>query len=94
MADQAVAGGKRLVVERRVEQRARKIGAERTADLHGAHGTAGEGAAADVVDELAERDAEGGLEQPAVTDVASELDRHRAARLAHAEVTVEGAALF
>ena len=30
-------GGEGLVVERRVEQRAREIGAERAADLHGAH---------------------------------------------------------
>ena len=34
MADQAVARGEGLVVERRVEQRAREIGAERPADLH------------------------------------------------------------
>ena len=33
MADQTVGLGERLVVERRVEQRARKIGAERAADL-------------------------------------------------------------
>ena len=37
MADQPVGGGERLVVERRVEQLAREIGAERAADLHGAH---------------------------------------------------------
>ena len=37
MADQPVAGGEGLVVERRVEQLAREIGAERAADLHGAH---------------------------------------------------------
>ena len=42
MADQAVARGKRLIVERRIEQRAREIGAERTADLHRAHRSAGE----------------------------------------------------
>ena len=34
MADQAVARGEGFVVERRVEQRAREIGAERPADLH------------------------------------------------------------
>ena len=35
--------------------------------------------AADVIDELAQRDAEGRLEQAALHDVAGELDRHRAA---------------
>ena len=39
MADQAVARRKGLVVERRVEQRAREIGAERAADLHRADRT-------------------------------------------------------
>ena len=58
MADQAVARGEGLVVERRVEQRAREIGAERPADLHRAHRAAAARAAADVVDQLAERDAE------------------------------------
>src|SRR5579872_748660 len=48
MADQPVARGEGLVVERRVEQRAREIGPERTADLHRAHRAAGEGSAADI----------------------------------------------
>ena len=42
MADQAVARGEGLVVERRVEQRAREIGAERAADLHRADRPAGQ----------------------------------------------------
>ena len=88
MADQAVARGKGFIVERRVEQRAGEIGAERTADLHGAHRAAGKGAAADIVDEFAERDAERGLEQAAMLDVAGELDRHGAARAAHAEIGI------
>ena len=37
MADQPVARRKGLIVERRVEQRAREVGAERAADLHRAH---------------------------------------------------------
>jgi hypothetical protein len=41
MADQAVLGRKGLIVERRIEQRAREIGAERAADLHRAHRPAG-----------------------------------------------------
>src|SRR4051812_19039857 len=79
MTDQAVARGKGLVVERGVEQRAGEVGAQGAADLHRADRTAREGAPTDVVDELAERDAERGLEQAAMTDVAGELDRHRAA---------------
>src|SRR3954452_21946971 len=51
VADQTVARGKSLVVERSVEQRAREIGPQGTADLHGANGATGERAAADVVDE-------------------------------------------
>ncbi len=57
MADQAVAGGEGLVVERRVEQFAREIGAERTADLHRAHRASSKGAAANIFDEFAQRDA-------------------------------------
>src|SRR5579859_412216 len=88
MADQAIARGKGLVIEWRIEQRAGKIGPERTADLHGARRAPREGAAADVVDELAERDAEGGLEQAAVFDVSGELDRHGATRASHTEIGI------
>src|SRR5579883_904396 len=88
MADQPVACGKGLIVERRVEQRAREIGAERTADLRRAHRAAGKRAAADIVDELAERNAEGSLEQAAMADVAGELDRHGAARAPYAEIGI------
>ena len=89
MADQAVARRERLVVERRVEQRAGEIGAERAADLHRAHRPPARRAAADIVDQFAQRDAERGLEQPAMLDVAGELDRHGAARAAHAEIAIE-----
>ena len=58
VADQAVGLGEGLVVERQVEQRAGKIGAERATDLYGADLTPGRGAAADVLDQFAERDAE------------------------------------
>ena len=88
MADQSVACRKGLVVERRIEQFAGEVGAERAADLHRATGKAGESAAADIVDQFAERDAEGGLEQAAMLDVAGKLDRHGAARAAHAEIGI------
>src|SRR5277367_3955547 len=80
MADQAVARRKGFVVERRVEQRAGEIGAERPSDLNRAHRPTARGAAADVVDQFSQRDAEGGFEQPATPDVAGELDRHGSAR--------------
>src|SRR4051794_15039006 len=88
VADQAVARGEGLVVERRVEQRAREVGAQGASDLYRADRAARERAAAVVVDELAERHAEGRLEQPAVADVAGELDRHRTARATHAEIGI------
>src|SRR5262245_38005832 len=93
MADQPVAGGERLIVEQRVEQVPREIGAERSADLHRAHRATCPRAAANIVDQLAKAHAEGGLEQPAMLDVAGKLDRHGAARAAHAEITVIGSAV-
>ena len=93
MADQAVARGESFVVERRVEQGAWEIGPERSADLNRAHRPSARGAAADVVDQFAQRDAEGGFEQAAMPDVAGELDRHGSARAAHAEVAVMRGAL-
>src|SRR5437762_11064053 len=88
MADQPVARRKGLIVERRIEQRTGEIGPERSADLHRANGAARESASADIVDQFAKRDAERGLEQAAVLDIAGKLDRHGAARAAHAEVRV------
>jgi hypothetical protein len=51
--DQPIPGGESLIVERRVEQLAREIGAERPTDLHGANRAARARAAADLVDQLA-----------------------------------------
>src|SRR5260221_7573580 len=93
MTDEPVARGEGFVVERRVEESAREIGAERPADLDRAHGPAARRAAADLVDELAESEAERRLEKPAMPDVAGELDRHRAARAAHAEIAIGRRAL-
>src|SRR5690606_18898299 len=88
MANQAISGRERLIVERRIEQSAWKIGAERAADLHGAHWTTARRATTDIVNQFAERDTEGGLKEPAIPDIASDLDRHRATRAAHAEITI------
>src|SRR6185312_16027196 len=59
MADQPVPGGEGFVVERRVEQCAREVGAKRAAHLNRAHWPAAKRASADIVDDLAERQAEG-----------------------------------
>src|SRR5436305_1662180 len=80
VADQAVGLGEGLVVEGEVEEQPREIGAERSADLHRAHRPSAPRAAADVVDQLAERDAEGSLVEAGMLDVAGKLDRHGAAR--------------
>src|SRR6476661_3789458 len=93
MADQPVGRGEGFIVEGRVEQAPREIGAKRAADLHRAHRAPGPRAAADLVDELAKAHAEGRLEQAAVLDVAGELDRHGAAGASHAEIAVIGGAL-
>jgi hypothetical protein len=53
VTDQPIPGGESLIVERRVEQLAREIGAERPTDLHGANRAARARAAADLVDQLA-----------------------------------------
>src|SRR5947209_4804767 len=55
---------------------------------HGAHRAATGGASANIVDQFAKRDAESRFEQSAMADVAGELDRHRAARTAHAEIGI------
>src|SRR3982074_2511181 len=52
------------------------------------NGPSRKGAAADIIDQFAERDAERDLEQSTMSDIACELDRHRAARAAHAEIGV------
>src|SRR6202034_3579794 len=58
MTDKSVARREGFVIERGVEQGAREIGAEGTADLHGPHRPPARRAAADVVDQFAERDPE------------------------------------
>ena len=50
-------------------------------------------AAAEILDQFAQGDAEGLLDQAALLDVAGELERQRAARAAHAEILVEGGTL-
>src|SRR5204862_5489475 len=62
VSDKTIARRERLVIERRIKQRARKISAKRTTDLHRAHRPARQGAAADVVDDLAQGEAKCSLE--------------------------------
>ncbi len=59
MAEHALHRRQRLVVERRVEQAVREVGAQRPAHLHGADRPAGRRAAAEILDELAQGEAEG-----------------------------------
>src|SRR5690606_5156981 len=94
VTDQRVGGGIGFVVELDVELVGVDVGAERAADLHRLDRPAGLGAAADVVDQLAQRDAERDFEQAAVLDVARELDRHRAFRALDAERAVLRRAAF
>ena len=68
----APAGRPGLVVDRRVEQVRREAAAGGTADLHGLELPAGRHAAADVEDDLPQRDAHGHLDQAAVDDLAGE----------------------
>ncbi len=89
VADHRALGGEGLVVERHVELRCRDVGAERAADLHRADGAAARRAAADVVEHLAQREAERLFHEAAVLHVAGELEGERALGAAHAEVAVE-----
>ena len=50
--------------------------------------TSMESAAADLIHELTECDAEGDFEQAAIFDVAGELDRHRAAGATHTAIGI------
>src|SRR5581483_8742060 len=78
--EEAFLSGQCLVIERRIEQRFRKIRAQRSADLYRAKGPAGEGAAAEIVDRLAESQPERFFHQAAVFDIAGKLDGQGAAR--------------
>ena len=88
VAEHGADRGQRLVFERRVELRGRQVGAERAADLHGADRPAGRGAAAVVLEQFPDRQAERALDEAAVAHVAGELQRHRSARLRLAEIAV------
>src|SRR5262249_32616515 len=94
VADERLDAGEGLVVERRVELRFRQISAERPADLNSSYGTARRAAAAVVVEDLAQRDAEGPFDEPTALDVAAELDGQGTARAADAVVLIERRALL
>src|SRR5580704_8656068 len=70
VAQHAPGRGHSFVVERRVEQAFRKIGAQRAADLNGADRAAGPRAPAEAFDELADRRAERQFNETAVTNIA------------------------
>ena len=78
VADHRADRGERLVVDGDVEAAHRQVGAERTADLHGPHRTTRGRAAAEPLDQLAQGDAERGLDDAAPRDVAGQLEDARA----------------
>src|SRR5271165_1452970 len=80
MAEHALGGEHRLVVQRGVEQLFRKIGAERAADLNSPDRPPGPRPAAEVLHELADRRAEREFDEAAVAHVARELERLGAKR--------------
>ena len=86
MPYEAVARCEKFIIEGRVEIVAREISAERAAALDRPHRPAGGRSAADVLDDLAEGQAEGGLEKAAVANIARDLQWHGAARAAHSMV--------
>ncbi|TPV98193.1 MAG: hypothetical protein USCAAHI_02359 [Beijerinckiaceae bacterium] len=94
MADQPVARRKSLIVVGRIEQRPGKISAERSAALDRPRRPPAQSAAANPIDDFAERQTESGLLKPAVADVPGDLDRHRPARTPEAETGIKiGAAI-
>ena len=82
----------RFVVERRIELVCRQIGTERSADLDRLDGSATGRTAAVVLDEFAQREAEGSLDEAAAPDVAAELERQGPLRAVHAHLCVALAA--
>src|SRR5271166_3456991 len=88
VAEDALGGQHRFVVERGVEQRLWKIGAERSADLDRADRAARARPTAEAFDQLADRRAECKLDEAAVADVARELERLRTERPPDAIVRV------
>ena len=83
--------GERLVVHGDVEAGRGHVGAERSADLRRADRTPGQRAAAVVLDELTQADAEGQLDDAALLDVAGELEDLGAAGAAGAQLGVRRA---
>src|SRR5262249_20756062 len=94
VANQAVASSERLVIERGVKKCPREICPERSTHLYRPHRAPARRAAADIVDQFAQREAECSLEQAAIFDIARELNRHCAARFPDAEVSIGGGTLF
>ena len=73
-AHHGAGGDQALEVDRRVEQVGGQAAAGRAAELHGLELAAGQHAAADVEDDLAQRGAHGHLDEAAVHDLAGERE--------------------
>src|SRR5207302_3605000 len=94
MPDHAASCRERFIINRHVKQAGWPIGTKRPAHLHRAHRAPGVGAAAELFDHFAQREAECAFDQTAALDIARKLQRHRAARTAHAEIAIKTGALL
>ena len=79
VAEHCVDHGEGFVIDGCIELRFRQVGTKWPANRHGADWATTPRAAAKVVKQLAQRDAECLLDESAVTDIAAELDRQTAA---------------
>ena len=76
VTNQCIYSTKGFIVERQVELRRWNICTQRPADLHAPNRASALCAAANFVDQFTKRDAERNFEQPAMFDIARELNRH------------------
>ena len=82
-----------FVVQRHVPLRFRQIGAQGAAHLHGAQGAPRSAAAAEFIEQVTQAQPESLFHQPALFQVAAQLEGQRAVRTAHAVVAVVRRAL-
>ena len=92
VADHTPSRGEGFVIERGVELRLGQISSQRPTHLNRTDGSTGGRTSAELIKHLAQRDAEGLLDQSAPLDVACQLERERAPGSPRTETSVKGAA--
>ena len=92
MANHTSSRGKGFVIERGVELGLGQISSQRPTHLNRTDGPTGSRTSAELIKHLAQRDAEGLLDQSAPLDVACQLERERAPGSPRTETSVKGAA--